>query len=294
MGERLVISLGLVCLLGCSHSQRQRVGFVSDEQPNGNYNAQGPVSRNESHREGPNGGETSRKKDLSEDDLVEPQHPVADTKQERALVHIHGPTARVCSGVVIGPRLVATAQRCFRGMEKGVLTLGADREYRVEVASSAATWTNRRAKYAVVPNCEEEAMDLALIVLEEPVPALVVPLTVVSAPDVGAHVQALGYGHCKGSKERMTDKVGTVRSLAPDSVVIDVPLCRGDVGGPVIDGNAGAVVGVISHRDNPVDSPLKTTAIARIDTTKARDLIAQATTLADGGDSTKLTAVACR
>ena len=143
MGDRLVISLGLCCLVACSHSQRQRVGFVSNEQPNGNYNAQGPVSRNEAHREGPNGGETNRKKDLSEDDLVEPQHPVAETKQERALVHIHGPAGRVCSGVVIGPRLVATAQRCFRGMEKGVLTLGGEHEYRVEVASSDSSRSRR-------------------------------------------------------------------------------------------------------------------------------------------------------
>lgn len=293
MGRRVVMSLALVGLLACEGGHSP-VKFVSAEQPNGNYNAQGPVSRNEAHRESPNGGESSRKRDLGEDDLVEPQHPVAETKQERALVHIHGPAGRVCSGVVIGPRIVATAQRCFRGMDKGVLSLGAEHEFRVEVASSAATWTSRRAKYAVVPNCEEQAMDVALIVLEEPVPALVVPLTLVSAPDVGAHVQALGYGHCAGSKEHMTDRVGSVRSLDSDNVVIDVPLCRGDVGGPVIDGNAGAVLGVISHRDNPVDSPLKTTAIARLDTTNVRDLIAQAKTLADGGDSTKLTAVACR
>lgn len=293
MRDSFVTSLVVVCLVGCGAAQR--VSFESDEQPNGNYNAQGPVSRNAAHRESPNGGERRGTMDLGDDDLIEPQHPAAETKQERALVHIHGPNARVCSGVVIGPKLVATAQRCMRGMEKGALALdGADHEYRVEVASSALTWTNRRAKYALVPKCDEQDMDVALLVLEEAVPSLVVPLGVVSAPDVGAHVQALGFGHCPGSKERMTEKVGTIRSRVSENVVIDVPLCRGDVGGPVIDGNAGEVIGLISRRDNPVDSPLKTTTIARLDTTGVRELIAQAKSLSEGGATAPLGRVTCR
>lgn len=286
------VGIGLVVLAGCAGAG-ERVSFVSNEQPNGNYNGQGTVSKSAAHQESPNGG-ASRTMDLGEDDQIEPEHPAASTKQERALVHIHGPK-RVCSGVVLAPKLVATAQRCLREMPKGVLTLqGPEQELRVEVASSAMTWTNRRAKYAAIPACEEGELDVALLVLEEAVPSFVVPLSIVSAPDVGARVQALGFGHCPGSKERMTEKVGAVRSRVSDSVVIDVPLCRGDAGGPVVDGNAGEVIGVISRRDNPVDSPLKTTAIARLDTGNARGLLDLGKALADGGDAAKLKPVACR
>ena len=286
------VGIGLVVLAGCAGAG-ERVSFVSNEQPNGNYNGQGTVSKSAAHQESPNGG-ASRTMDLGEDDQIEPEHPAASTKQERALVHIHGPK-RVCSGVVLAPKLVATAQRCLREMPKGVLTLqGPEQELRVEVASSAMTWTNRRAKYAAIPACEEGELDVALLVLEEAVPSFVVPLSIVSAPAVGARVQALGFGHCPGSKERMTEKVGAVRSRVSDSVVIDVPLCRGDAGGPVVDGNAGEVIGVISRRDNPVDSPLKTTAIARLDTGNARGLLDLGKALADGGDAAKLKPVACR
>lgn len=291
------VVIGLVVLaassVGACSGARERVSFVSNEQPNGNYNGQGTVSKSAAHQESPNGG-ASRTMDLGEDDLIEPEHPAAATKQERALVHIHG-AKRVCSGVVLAPKLVATAQRCLREMPKGILTLqGPEQELRVEVASSAMTWTNRRARYAVIPGCEEGELDVALLVLEEAVPSFVAPLSIVSAPDVGARVQALGFGHCPGSKERMTEKVGAVRSRVSESIVIDVPLCRGDAGGPVIDGNAGEVIGVISRRDNPVDSPLKTTAIARLDTGGARRLLDLGKALVDGGDAAKLKPVTCR
>ena len=36
----------------------------------------------------------------------------------------------------MGPRLVATAQRCLKGEPKGLKEIPADREYRVEIASS--------------------------------------------------------------------------------------------------------------------------------------------------------------
>jgi hypothetical protein len=231
--------------------------------------------------------------ELGEDDRIEPEHPAAETKQERALVHIHGPKDTVCSGVVLGLRIVATAQRCLRGIGKGATALGADREYRIEIASSTLTWTNRRAKYAVLPQCDEAELDVAILVLEEPVPALAIPLKVASAPNTGAHVQALGFGHCTGAAV-MKERTGTVRSRVSQAIVIDVPLCKGDVGGPVIDGRDGEVVGLISHRDDPEGSPLKTTTIARLDTTWARDLIAQSKLLAEGVETTQVQPVACR
>jgi V8-like Glu-specific endopeptidase len=279
-------TLGLV-LAGCGPGGSQ-VSFVSNERPNGYTAAQGSPGPSAAHQENPNGATP----DLGDDDFVEPEHPAADTKQGRALVHIHGPK-EICSGVLIGPRLVATAQRCLRGMGKGVIPLGADREYKVEIASSTLTWTNRRVKYAVLPQCDETELDVAILVLEEPAPVLAVPLKVVSAPNTGAHVNALGFGHCKDTKT-MQERTGTVRSRLASAVTIDIPLCKGDVGGPVIDGPDGEVVGVISHRDDPEGSPLKTTKIARLDTTWSRELINQAKLLTEGAQTAKVQAVACR
>jgi hypothetical protein len=280
----------LVLVVACGGAPTQ-VSFVSNEQPNGYTAAQGEPPRAAAHHENPNGG-----MDLGEDELVEPDRPAASTKAERALVHIHGPKDRRCSGVVVGPRLVATAQRCLRGVAQGVSVLGPEQAWRVEVASSTLTWTNRKAKLAVLPQCDVGELDVAVLVLEEAIPSLVTPLRIVSAPNTGGLVQALGYGRCVGSKKSMSERNGTVRSRVSQAVVIDVPLCKGDVGGPVVTGpeGEGDVVGLISHRDDPEGSPLRTATIARLDTTFARDLLVQAKSLADGGDPAAAQAIACR
>lgn len=273
-------------LVSCGGGQSQ-VSFVSNERPSGYAAAQGSLS---SPPPNPNG-----EVDLDDDDLVEPEHPAADSKQERALVHVHGPKEKeVCSGVLLGPKIVATAQRCLRGYPKGVTLLGADNEIRVEVASSTLTWTNRRVKYSVLPKCEEADLDVAILVLEEAAPSLVVPLKVISAPDTGANVQALGFGRCKGVSSAMKERTGVVRSRVAQAIVIDIPLCKGDIGGPVIDGRDGDVIGLISRRDDPEGSPLKTTTIARLDTVWARDLMTQGKSLGDNVESAKSQVVSCR
>jgi S1-C subfamily serine protease len=120
------------------------------------------------------------------------------------------------------------------------------------------------------------------------------PLKVMSAPGTGGKVQALGFGHCEGQKESIKERIGTVRNRDSEAIVIDVPLCKGDTGGAVVDGADGDVIGIISHRDDPEGSPLRTTTIARLDTGEARDLLAQAKQLADGTDATKLPGVVCQ
>jgi hypothetical protein len=289
---RLVSASALVAIasaLACSHPSQ--VSFVSNERPTAQGAQAGMPPPSAAHAENPNGATELP----NDDEIVEPDHPTADTRQERALVHIHGPNGAVCSGVMLGPSIVATAQRCIRGegRKKGVTELSAAREYRVEIASSTLTWTNRRAKYALRPDCDWNELDVAILVLAEPAP-WVQPLKVISAPNTGAKVQALGFGNCPGQPRGMKDRFGTVRSRVSEAVVIDVPLCKGDTGGPVVDGADGDVIGVISRRDDPEGSPLRTTTIARLDTTQARTLFEQAKLLAAGGDASKVTTVACR
>lgn len=279
----------LLLAIACSHPSQ--VSFVNTERPNAQGGAQGLPGVNAARADDPNGWARELPGD---EDFIEPERPAAGTAPERALVHIHGPDGMVCSGVVLGPKLVVTAQRCTKGDKKGVTTLAAPREYRVEIASSTLTWTNRSAKYLMKPECHWNELDMAVLVLSEPVPALVTPLKVASAPGTGGKVQALGFGHCPGQSRNQKDRIGTVRSLVSEAIVIDVPLCKGDTGGPVLDGADGEVVGLISHRDDPESSPLRTTTIARLDTSSARKLLAQARALGDGTEPSKVEPVACK
>ncbi|MBX3226790.1 MAG: trypsin-like serine protease [Labilithrix sp.] len=287
-----VVPLALALGCGCGHGP-SNVSFMSNEQPSSQGAPNTALARSQGHVENPNGGAVA---DLGEDEQVEPEHPAAETKQERALVHIHAPEGRVCSGVVLGPKLIATAQRCLKGLERGVNVLGAgaDKELRVEVASSTLTWTNRKGRYVVLPQCDESELDVGIIVLDDVVPPLASPLRIVSAPDTGGRVQALGFGRCKGSSKVMKERTGLVRFRDSQTVTIDVTLCKGDRGGPVVDGRDAEVIGLISHRDDPEGSPNHTATIARLDTVSALRLKEQAQLLAEGGDTAKVQAVACR
>lgn len=282
----LLLALAPLGLLACAGPSQ--VSFVSNERPN-TYNAQGAPPPAAAHAENPNG----RVELPDDDELEEPERPLADSRQERALVHIHTPEGTTCSGVVLGPRLVATAQQCLKGEPPGATEPGPNRAYRVEVPSSALTWTNRTAKYVVRPGCEWTELDIGVLVLAEPV-EWVQPLRIISAPNTGAKVQALGFGHCAGEPRGWKDRVGIVRSRVSEAIIIDVPLCRGDAGGPVVDGRDGDIVGLISRRDDPEGSPLRTTTIVRLDTTHARDLLGQAREVAEGADPKALQAVGCR
>ncbi len=282
----LVVSACLLLVAAACGAPTQ-VSFVSNEQPNNPSGAQGLPSRSAAHHDAHGTPE------LPNDDVAtEPEHPVVGSKQERALVHIHGPSG-VCSGVVLGPRVVVTAQRCLKGEAKGGSEIAREREYRIEIASSGMTWTNRRARFAIVPDCRWHDLDLAILVLAEPVP-WIQPLRIASAPGTGGQVQALGFGHCAGQKESIKERLGTVRNRDSAAIVIDVPLCKGDTGGAVVDGREGDIIGIISHRDDPEGSPLRTTTIARLDTTDARELLEQAKQLSEGGDVAKVLGVACK
>jgi hypothetical protein len=278
-------------IAACSHPSQ--VTFVSNERPTAQGAQGGVPAPGAAHAENPNGGNSAPGELPNDDEIIEPDHPLADSKAERHVVHIHGPNERTCTGVMLGPSIVATAGRCVRNEAHGASAISGTHEYRVEIASSTLTWTNRRAKYAVLPACDYHELDVALLVLAEPAP-WVQGLRIVSAPNTGAKVEALGFGHCQGQGKKNRERHGIVRSRVSEAIVIDVPLCRGDAGGPVVDGAEGDIIGVISRRDDPEGSPLRTTTIARLDTVQVRDMLEQAKSLAGGADVTKMTAVACR
>lgn len=229
-----------------------------------------------------------------DEQIVEPSQPAVGSTQERALAHVHTPKG-TCSGVVIGARLVVTAHQCV-GESTGVAIIAPTSKFFVEVATSGFTWTKRQVAYVVTPGCVWEKLDLAMLVLTENV-EWVQPLRVTTSPPPGPKMQALGFGHCAGETRGLSNRVGELLRREGDALVVDLALCRGDVGGPLVDVMSGDVFGIISHQDDPDDTHHRTTTVVRLDTTPARALQAQAgalaTTEASKRDGVKLDAVAC-
>ena len=221
--------------------------------------------------------------------IVEPSQPAVATVQERALVHVHTPT-RVCSGVIVAPRIVVTAHQCVDGV--GALAVAPSVEFYVEVATSTLTWTKRKVTFAVTPACGWHDVDVAALVMADAVPG-VQPLRVMTSPPPGDNMQALGFGHCQGETRGLSNRTGQLLRRDSDALVVDVALCRGDVGGPLVDPESADLYGLISHQDDPDDSPHRTSTIVRLDTVPARAIVAEAQTLVDTPDSTKLVPVAC-
>jgi hypothetical protein len=225
----------------------------------------------------------------SDIEIVEPSQPAVGTPQERALAHVHTPDG-VCSGVVLSPRVVVTAHQCIAGAN-GARAVAPSTAFYVEVASSTMTWTRRTVTHVVTGSCEWHKLDIAALVVSEPI-EWVVPLRVTTAPPPGATLQALGFGRCAGETRGLSNRTGELLSREGDAIVLDVPLCRGDVGGPVVDSGA-QVLGLVSHQDDPDNAARHTTTIVRLDTTPARAVVAQAHTFADKGDGAPRDAVAC-
>ncbi|CAN5494760.1 hypothetical protein BH09MYX1_BH09MYX1_41650 [soil metagenome] len=220
---------------------------------------------------------------------IEPEHPYAKTPQERAMVHIHTPKG-VCSGAIVGPKLVLTAHQCVGNEARGVFTVTDRDSLRVELASSTTTWTERRVTHIVTADCDWAQFDAALLVLDEPVPASK-PIDLATTPAPGAPVQALGFGRCRGETRGFSGRTGQVVERESDAVVFDVPMCKGDVGGVVFDGNASAF-GIVSHQDDPNGSARRTTTAFRLDTSVARHLMELGNAVATGSKDS--TPVACR
>jgi hypothetical protein len=224
----------------------------------------------------------------SDAEVLEPSQPFVASPEERLLAHVHTPTG-VCSGVVVGSHLIATAHQCMQAA-RGIGPVTG--QVHIEIASSSLTWAQRTPTKIVTPDCGWEVLDLAVFVVAEPIDWVkAAPLGTVPGP--GAKVQAYGFGHCEGERHGIRDKAAGIVTVDSQAFVIDVGLCKGDVGGFVADGG-GSFLGIISHQDDPDDSPRHTTTIFRADTTAARELFAQAQAVADGADATKQKPVSCQ
>jgi hypothetical protein len=266
----LANSIGTLALVGCGATQIEVMG--KEEQPQRPPPRPVPVAHHSGSLVLP-----------SQAAVVETTQPAVESAQERALAHVYGARPGVCSGVVVAPRVVVTAHECVDGRSA--------RNLRVEVATSTLTWAERDVYSVVLPACGWQKLDLAALVLSEPVDPFVKPLHVVAAPPAGARVQALGFGHCAGEAGGLSSRFGHVVVRDGEDLVVDLPLCNGDEGGPLVDTATSALLGLVSHHPDP-DSEADTTIFTRLDTTPARALVAKAEAVGRGA-ADREGAIAC-
>jgi hypothetical protein len=194
-----------------------------------------------------------------------------------------GGLLRTCSGTLIAPNLMLTAQHCIASTAKFVVCdeasfgppVDADR---VMITTSTEMWSEdtvwRTARQVLAPPGDPDVCgrDLALVVLSEPVPAEeATPLEPRLDEEVASYetYSAIGYGASgheladSGFRRRrdglMVTCVGT--SCASQGYVDgrewrgDHGICNGDSGGPAIDPE-GRVMGVTSRGPMGCDDPI--------------------------------------
>jgi hypothetical protein len=264
---RPLVPLALAFALGCGGAPQLRVANYEDPRTGSN-----PAGAAHTHYD-----DTMELEADSE--LTEPEHPFVKTPQEKAMVHLHTPKG-VCSGALVGPKLVLTAHQCVGNDVRGVMAITDKEAWRVELASTTLTWTARKVTHVVTADCDWGTFDAALLVLDEAMTSTK-PIDLATTPAPGAPVQALGFGKCRGETRAFGERTGQVVERESDAVVFDVGMCRGDVGGLVVDG-AAAAFAVVSHQDDPNGAARKTTTAFRLDTAVARRLFEAGNAVAAG------------
>jgi hypothetical protein len=194
-----------------------------------------------------------------------------------------GRLARTCSGVLLAPDLVLTAQHCVAYAPKLIDCDSAAfgpvvDPLRVLATASQAMWTSEatwaRAREVRTPPGSSAVCggDLALLVLESPFPSSAaepVAPRLDRAPEEGELYSAVGFGNTNGIAKdagvrRRRDglrvecvgyRCGTSEQVAGSEWRGEAGACSGDSGGPALD-QEGRVLGITSRGPAGCDDPI--------------------------------------
>lgn len=220
--------------------------------------------------------------------------------EEDFVVRIVAP-ATTCSGTLIAEDLVLTAHHCVSVRDGAGRMLPADldpEQLTVEFGSGHFPSAELGVKAVVSPGCgyAAGAGDLAILVLPKKLRGVrYVQPALDHEPLVGDTVSHIGFGRCALSDDGIYLKhraAGVVNWISKTGFRVNVPLCPGDSGGPVMLHASRVLVGVVSAgaMDGSESSPDRV-EFARLD--PFRGLFANAARVAAGTPLSELPPVDC-
>lgn len=205
-----------------------------------------------------------------------------------------------CSGTLVAEDLVLTAHHCV-SVHEGSRILAKDMqpdELTVEFGSGYFPVAEVAVRAILAPNCgyAAGAGDLAVLVLSRRLyGARKLQPALERLPHEGDEVSHLGFGRCALSNDGIYLKhrpSGKVDFVSQTAFRVNVPLCPGDSGGPVIARDTDELIGVVSAgaMDGVETSPDRV-EYARLD--YFRGLFANAARVAVGTPLSELPPVDC-
>ncbi|GAA1069917.1 fusidic acid esterase FusH [Kitasatospora nipponensis] len=164
------------------------------------------------------------------------------------LVIGEGDTQRACSGTLVDPQWVLTAKSCFADTPGGVVTAGPPALKATVTVGRTDLSTGAGAVTTVVTLVPRTDRDVVMAKLAQRVLGVAPAGIAATAPVVGEHLRATGFGRTKDEwvPDLLHSALFSVDSAAGSDLALaavsqGAVICKGDAGGPLLREKDGSV-----------------------------------------------------